>query len=413
MNKLRPTQGNWVTGDRFWGREYDIKRFKEILEGGAHIHLSAQRRIGKTSLMREVGRKLSHRYTCVYVDVEDAKSPEDFVAALGAATRAHQGLWAKTVDVFRNVLGTSADAIESLQLDEVVIKIREGLVGGSWKAKADRLIAALAESDKQVILFLDEVPILVNRMLGGLYEETTPEKRESTDIFLSWMRRVALRHQGRIRFVVTGSIGFGPILRSAGLSSTINHLHHFDLRPWDEETTLGALHALGNWCGLTWANDAAERVIELLGVCIPHHVQVFFGHVREVTERRHDTVCSIADVEKAYTTRMLGTRGHAELDTFEERLKLVVPHHALPFIFDLLTEAAVTGRLDTGTVGYYLRDHGFEGRDGDELGRHVLDVLDHDGYLHRTDDHYAFASHLLRDWWQAKHGSTFTPASDR
>ena len=413
MTTLRPTQGNWVTGDRFWGRDYELRRFTEILDGGEHIHLSAQRRIGKTSLMREAARRVADRYACVHVDVEDAKSAEDFVAALGAATREHQGLWTRTVEVFRNVLGTSTDAIESLQVDEVTIKIREGLVGGSWKAKADRLIGALAESDRQMILFLDEVPVLVNRMLGGPDHETTPERREAADLFLSWMRAAALRHQGRVRFVVTGSIGFGPILRSAGLSATINHLHHFDLRPWDGETALGALHALGAWCGLTWADGAAERVVERLGVCVPHHVQVFFDHVREVTERRGETACTVEDVDHAYTTRMLGSRGHAELDTFEERLKLVVSRDALPFVFDLLTEAAVTGRLDHGTVRVYLDEHGFEGRDGDRLAQQVLDVLDHDGYLHREGDHFAFTSHLLRDWWESKHGSAFTPASDR
>ena len=413
MTSLRPTQGNWVTGDRFWGRDYELRRFIEILDGGEHIHLSAQRRIGKTSLMREAARRIEDRYACVHVDVEDAKSAEDFVAALGAATREHRTLWARTKEVFRNVLGTSAEAVEELQIDELTLKLREGLVGGSWKAKADRLVAALADGDQQVVLFLDEVPVLVNRMLGGAEHGTTPERREAADLFLSWMRKAAIKHQGAVRFVVTGSIGFGPILRSAGLSNTINHLHAFDLRPWDSETTVGALHALGTWCGLTWDEGAADRVVERLGVCVPHHVQVFFDHVREVTERRGDTACSVEDVEKAYKARMLGSRAHAELDTFEERLKLVVPHDALPFVIDLLTEAAVTGRLDGGTVRSYLNEHGFAGRDGDRLARHVLDVLEHDGYLYEDDGFYAFASHLLRDWWRARHGSAFTPASDR
>ena len=413
MNTLRQTQGSWVTGDRFWNRDYKLRRFVEILDDGGHIHLSAQRRIGKTSLMREAGRRVADRYTCVHVDVEDAKSAEDFVAALGAATREHRGLWSRTLEVFRNALGASADAVESLQVDEVTIKIREGLVGGTWRDKADRLLAALADADQPVVLFLDEVPVLVNRMLKGPDYEATPERREAADLFLSWMRRAAIRHQGRVRFVVTGSIGFAPILREAGLSATINHLTHFDLRPWDAETAVGCLHALGNPYGLTWAEGAAARVVERLGMCVPHHVQVFFGHVREVTERRGATVCTVDDVEAAYRTRMLGSRGHADLSTFEERLALVVARDAVPLVLDLLTEAAVTGRLDDGTVRVYLDEHGAAGREGDRLARHVLDVLDHDGYLHRDGDHYTFSSHLLRDWWVARHGGAFTSASDR
>jgi len=73
----------------------------------------------------------------------------------------------------------------------------------------------------------------------------------------------------------------------------------------------------------------------------------------------------------------------------------------------------VAGRLDGGTVRFYLDEHGFEGRDGDRLARHILDVLDHDGYLHRDGAHHVFSSHLLRDWWVARHGHAFTRASDR
>ena len=414
MAKLVQSQGNWVSGpDRFWNRERELRRFIEILDEGGSIHLSAQRRIGKTSLMHEAARRIGDRFTCVHVDVEHAKSAEDFIAALGAATREHRGLWGRTLDVFRNVFGASANAIESLQVDDVTIMIREGLVGGTWLAKADRLIDALAGAERPVVLFLDEVPVMVNRILKGPDYETTPERREAADLFLSWMRRAALRQQGRVQFVVTGSIGFAPILREAKLSATINHLTAFDLRPWEADTAIGCLRALGNQYGLTWADGAAERVTELLGMCVPHHVQVFFGHVREVAARRDSTVCTVDDVETAYRRHMLGARGHAELSTFEERLKLVVPHEALPFVFDLLTEAAVAGRLDDAVIRFYLGEHGVAGREGDALARHVLDVLDHDGYLVRDGDHYAFASHLLRDWWVARHGGGFTPARDR
>jgi hypothetical protein len=414
MKKLVQAQGQWVSGsDRFWNRDRELRRFIEVLDEGGSIHLSAQRRIGKTSLMREAARRIGDRFTCVHVDVEDARSAEDFIAALGAATKEHLGLWSRTVEVFRNALGASAEAVESLQVDEVTIKIREGLVGGTWTAKADRLIAALAGADRRVVLFLDEVPVMVNRILKGQTYETTPERREAADLFLSWMRKAALRHQGRVQFVVTGSIGFGPILREANLSATINHLTAFDLRPWDAETAVGCLQALGNQYGLAWADGAAERVTERLGMCVPHHVQVFFGHVREVTERRGASTCTVEDVETAYQTHMLGSRGHAELSTFEERLSLVVPHDARAFVFDLLTEAAAAGRLSENAINVYLTDHGFEGRAGTDIARHVLDVLDHDGYLHPDGDGHTFSSHLLRDWWVARHGNGFTAASNR
>ncbi len=69
IKKLVTAHGNWVDGDRFWDREGDIKAFIRRIDEGAHILLVAQRRIGKTSLMREVSRRITDRYTCLHVDL--------------------------------------------------------------------------------------------------------------------------------------------------------------------------------------------------------------------------------------------------------------------------------------------------------------------------------------------------------
>ncbi|MEM1116753.1 MAG: AAA family ATPase [Bacteroidota bacterium] len=414
METLRQTQGNWVSGpDRFYNRAHELRRFLEILTGGGHVHLTAQRRIGKTSLMREAARRLGDRYSCVFVDVEDAASAEDFVAALAAQLWADRKLLAKVGQVFRNVLEKTSEAVESLQVDEIAITIREGLLRGTWREKADRLMDEIAEAEPPVILFLDEVPVMVDRMLSGPNHEVTPEGRAAVDAFMSWLRRATQRHQGKIRVVVTGSIGFEPILRRVGLSATINHLAPFDLEPWPAKTAIGCLRALGNHYGLTFADGAAERMTERLGSCIPHHVQVFFGHVRDVVERDERDVCTVEDVEAAYRKRMLGPRGHVELSTYEERLSRVLPKDVLALAIDLLTEAAVTGTLHGSTVPVFLRDHDLAGAEGEASARSVLDVLEHDGYLTRDGASYAFESSLLRDWWRRRHGDTFTPASGR
>ncbi len=50
---LTMAHGNWVEGGRFWGREADLEVFISRIDEGAHQLLTAQRRMGKTSLMRE------------------------------------------------------------------------------------------------------------------------------------------------------------------------------------------------------------------------------------------------------------------------------------------------------------------------------------------------------------------------
>lgn len=68
MKSLVREVGNWVSGERFWNRQAEIREFMELIDEGAHILLVAPRRVGKTSLMHEVGGRLSDRYTSIYVD---------------------------------------------------------------------------------------------------------------------------------------------------------------------------------------------------------------------------------------------------------------------------------------------------------------------------------------------------------
>ena len=56
--ELVPGGSNWVYGDRFFDREVEIEALRERVENGTHTLLTAQRRMGKTSLVRELLRRL-------------------------------------------------------------------------------------------------------------------------------------------------------------------------------------------------------------------------------------------------------------------------------------------------------------------------------------------------------------------
>lgn len=341
---MKQAYGNWVTGNGFWDREKEIELFIEQLEEGANILIVAQRRIGKTSLMRETAERMKNKWTCLQVDLQKSACPEDVIAELAGATFPYKNLWSKTTDIFRNIF-ECAGRVESLKVEEVTITLRDGLSGGIWQKKGNRLFSALAETDTRTFVFFDEVPIMVNRMLKGGDYRITPERREKADLFLSWLREKSVSYKGKVGMVLTGSIGFEPILKQAGLSATITTFQPFELKPWDEKTAIGCLQALAAKYGVSFCEGVCEHMVEKLGCCIPHHVQMYFTHIYETCRHRDDMVCTIQDAEEVYIKSMLSTRGHAELSHFEERLKMVVGDVVLPFVLDILTEAAVVGHL--------------------------------------------------------------------
>lgn len=424
---LKRATGNWVVGDRFWDREVEIELLIERLDEGAHLLLVAPRRMGKTSLMREAARRIEDRYLCLHVDLQKAESAADAVVELSVASHKHKPLWEKTKCVFQNVLAT----IESVKLEEIGVVLRSGLTAGDWQEKGDRLFEILATHERPVVLFFDEVPILVNRLLKGTDYVITPERREAADAFLSWLRANSVRHQSSIRMVITGSIGLGPVVHQARLSATLNTLTPFLLSPWNRETAAGCLNALAAGYELTLQPEAVEEMLDRLGSFIPHHVQMFFDNVLQAARMNGVTEISGHLAAEVYVQSMLGLRGHAELSHLEERLRMVLGPGLDLLALDLLTEAAVTGSLTDHVAIALARRHFFDEapsvigftaptdairpaeprlRDACNAAlRHVLGILEHDGYLEKRDGGYAFSSRLVRDWWKARFEFAYVP----
>jgi hypothetical protein len=412
--QIKRTVGSPVSADRFWDRETELALLTQYLDEGAHVLIVSPRRIGKTSLMLEAARKLRDRFLCLQMDLEKAHSPEDVVAELGVATLPFSSVWIKTREMFSRLLGSLADRLETVQVDDLRVTLRSALTRADWQVRGDRLLELLAEADPPVVVFMDEVPILVNRILLDERYEVSPEGRRQADAFLSWLRAASMRHQGRIRLVVTGSIGLEPIARRAGLSATLNTLTPFAVGPWPRETALGCLAALASEYKLALPPEQAGLMLDLIGVCVPHYVQMFFDHVYRACRLEGRNEVSEDLVRRVYETSMLGTRGHAELSHLEERLKMVLGPVLHPLALDLLTEAAVSRRLTAEAAERLAReDLPPNQRRGDEL-REILAILEHDGYLTPAGaDEYVFVSKLLREWWQKRFGFGFIPACGR
>ena len=407
--KLKRATGNWVVGDQFWDRETELALFIERLSEGAHLLLTAPRRIGKTSWMKEAARRLDDHFLCLYIDLQKAESASDAIVELSLAAHSYRPAWDRMASVFQNAL---KDTIDTVKLKDLSISLRSGLTPDNWRRKSDQLLDILSEQDRPVVLFLDEVAILVNRILRGSDYVITPQRKEEAESPSpsGWGQGDA-PPRARIRFVVTGSIGLEPLVRQAGLSATLNTFTPFHLEPWSREVAASCLVALSNGYSLTIGQDAIKEMLDCLGLYIPHHVQMFFDHAYQEARLAGVSELSPAMVRTVYKSSMLGIRGHVELSHMEERLRMVLGPRLDVLALDLLTEAAVVGSLTSDAVRVLASAH--FGDDWATPARDVLGILEHDGYLNCLEAVYSFASALLKDWWQARFQFAYVPAAAR
>lgn len=409
---LKKSGSNWVSDDRFFDREAELDMLRERLLEGQHILLTAQRRMGKTSLVREVFRRLDEEgeVRTVFVDLEGAETAPDAIAAIAAASRSVRGAWRRLGSGIGSLVEGGLDRLETVSVHELQVKLRARTDEGNWRSEGDLVLDALAASDRPLVLAMDELPILINRLLA---RNDRGAGREAADLFLSWLRRNGQRHRHRLTFIVLGSVSLPPILRRAGLSAKANIYNPFPLDPWDEETASRCLAALAATYGLRLPERVRAEMCRRLRCCVPHHVQLFFEKLHRWLQRKRSDAATLDDVKVVYERLMLGPQGQPDLDHYETRLREILRADGYRTALELLTEAAVTKRLSSAAIRRYQLDRAASGESEDFSIEDVLHVLEHDGYLERCEGGYRFVSGLLEDWWRSRHGRTFVPILDR
>lgn len=403
---MTSSTGRWVSGDNFFNRERELQILEIRVRDRNHILLTGQRRMGKTSIVQELGQRLeAEGWLFLFADVERANCAEDAIADIAQAVHPVRPIASRFVTGMKRWLD---DNIEEINAYEFRVKIRAGLDAGSWRRYGEQLLRDCAVQDKPVLLVIDELPILLNRMLEG------DNGARLVDEFLSWLRGVLQGiGDGSLVLIVSGSIGLTPLVNRLGIPDRINHLEPFRLGPWDRDISIECFQRLAESYKLRVEDGVANAVYNALGVGIPHHVQSFFARLRDhAIIQRRDQV-KVEDVEVVYRTGLLGPSGQNDLVHYETRLKEALEDESHTIAMEILAEAATqdvfTTRAHRCLEWLYSRVvDDVQGRIAD-----TLEILIHDGYLENDDDGYRFPSRLLKDWWAARFRDHHIPLENR
>ena len=403
---MRASTGRWVSGSDFFDRESELQILGDLVRNHNHVLLTGQRRMGKTSVARELGRRLADEgWNFVFADVEGANCAEDVVAEIARAAHPVLPVTSRFITEMKRWLTDNVEEVSALDFG---VRIRAGLDAGSWRRHGEQLLRDCTAQGSPVLLVIDELPIFLKRMRR---EDDDPHR---VDEFLSWLRGVlqALGENSPI-LLVSGSIGLAPLVRRLGIPDRINYLHPIRLGPWDKNTSVECFGCLAESCRVPVDDGVARAVYDALGIGIPHHVQSFFARLQEFAVMQQRDRVTVADVGEVYRKHLLGPSGQNDLVHYETRLQEGLDGSSFSIAMEILAEAATQGvftpdarrcleRLYTAVV--------------DEVPGCVTDALDilvHDGYLEAGSDGHRFPSRLLHDWWSARFRDHHRPLKDR
>ena len=302
---------------------------------------------------------------------------------------------------FSNAVKNVLARLKSVAVNVDVLRVElKGAMGREWRHAAEELqarLASLSDSDVNLLIIVDELPVLVSRMLRS------DNGKRDVELLLSRLRywRQAPELRGRVHTLVGGSIGLEGVLRRAGLSSSINDLMPFLLNSWDRTTATDFLESVGRDNDFILDQCSISQVLDLLRDPVPYHVQLFFSALRDACQGLRARITPDV-IQQCFAMRLAGATGTAHLDHYETRLEIAFNPDEHETARSILTRASNRAGADLANLQDLSRPN--------ETTFHaVLRDLQSEGYLDRHGDHLAFRSNLLREWWSKRHVSGFAP----
>ena len=144
---MRSSTGRWVSGDNFFNREKELQILETRVRDGNHVLLTGQRRMGKTSMTQELGRRLAAQgWEFLFTDVEGATCAEDVIAAIAEAAHPVRPISSRIVASVRRWFSVH---VEELSASDFRVKFRAALNPGTWRRHGEQIISYCAAHDKR------------------------------------------------------------------------------------------------------------------------------------------------------------------------------------------------------------------------------------------------------------------------
>jgi len=220
LQPITPQPGNDRDPANFVGRVEMTERARSRLQVGANLILTDPRRMGKTFWMRTFAER-EQQFQTYFIDYEGTRTVSEFLTKTAEALITNCSLPTRA----RKQLATIFDNCE-LTLAKGPIAVKKHFRQTSPHDLLRRVLTSLAADDSDTIplVMMDEVPLAINNIAKN-------EGPDSADEVLQTLRTLR-SDASKIRWIVTGSVGFHHVLRRIDATQGIlNDLESLPLGP--------------------------------------------------------------------------------------------------------------------------------------------------------------------------------------
>jgi AAA+ ATPase superfamily predicted ATPase len=367
------------------GRDTVIAELWQRLEQGSVV-ITAERRMGKTSVIQKMNAQQPPRFIGDYQDLEKISSPEDLVRNIYNKIFEVLSTQQQFKQVLQNLLKDwGGEKFLAVGLPKPAI---------SWQQNLQSIIKDLSaqlESDEIWVFFWDELPLAVENIRR---EHGASEAMSVLDNFRS------IRQTYRnIRMVYTGSIGLHHViskLRDAGYSnSPINDMYQLNLPPLADEDALDLAQQLliGENIATTGLTEVSNEIVQAV-----NGIPFYIHHVVDRLKGKSRPV-EVTDV-MLIISKSLEQINAWDLGDYEDRIQKYYLEGNYNLALQALDILAFADRsIAFGDLLNLVKN---EIASAEKEGlRKVLKLLEQDHYIAReVGGGYYFRFQLIKKYWQ-------------
>ena len=379
-------------GQDFFDRTIERAHLWRTLPGN-HVVLSAPRRVGKTSLLKQLVREApEHGLLGVYLDVSRRESASDLLAAISEALPERS--------IAAHVAGfTQATSRWMSRLEK--IKIDVGGLGGleleargagatTWQESYELLQKRL--SPRPVLIVLDEFSVFIQ----GLLNQRPGEAKRLLLALRTWRQLDGVA----CRFIFSGSVGLNRLLERHGLQTETNDCDDYALGPFalaDAVTMAITLAAREDW---PLAENLAQDLCAKVGWLSPFYIVTALEEAVRAAMFRSNVVgpsgegLTQADIDKAFE-QLLNTR--SKFNHWNLRLNDHFDAATLPWVREVLARLSARPQGLKESTLCNVKGHPPQPQE-------ALLLLEEHGYIVQDGQSVLFQSPLLRQYWKKNHG---------
>lgn len=389
---MKANLGGQIDPSEVIGRDGLILRLWRVLERQSLV-LSAERRMGKTCLVRKMEAEVPKDSLPVYRDLERVHRPLEFVELVFQDVKSYLSRVSRTAKRVRALL-------TQLSGGEIGDLIKfPSVAAPHWKTLLTKTIEDLAEhQERTVVFFWDEVPLMLHNIKKKNGEDVAME-------ILDTLRALRQTHR-ELRMVFTGSIGLHNVissLREAGYANDPTNDMQIEevppLAPADaKELALRLIE------GEEVSADDPEAVAESVASSVDG-IPFYIHHVVDRLKQRAG-VLSVSAVKQIVNACLTEPLDPWHMRHYRQRIGIYYSPAEASLALGLLDAVAGSSKPLIFDELFNLLKHRQVTEDREEALR-LLKLLQSDHYLlQETNGAYRFRFPLIKRWWRYERGLT-------